>query len=416
MGEIRVLRSRLSDRSRLRDQNFSIARGSVFCTFDRVSNIFIRNAPQIRSRVFSPHRNLSRNSCPLLLQLESKRFRSHMIAKHKPRSVAHPFAENRDPDPGPQPTMLHTEFLADPNPQAGQFGSSPAPWTTSAQSLSSPSRVNASTWWPQLFSRTRLVLCNPLRNARSKIFRRSYRATSPLRPRPHWNSSPSDLLWTWSWWEFRPPQKKNLPPPPPNSLQTPSRPLSPSPGRPLPLPGIFNSNRTPPLSWHLGLPPLFPRAEKIKNIRNVHQVILSHLWLDWVFGHNPPLSIYIYINISSLSSLYLAILSILSILSIVSILSILSLSLSLLSLSLYLYLSLYAFSLVHVCLSISLSLFLFSLSVFLYLGLWILLQAHTEETQTPYCHASWTIQMMFLQAATAPAYIYIYIYTGCFLR
>ena len=61
--------------------------------------------------------------------------------------------------------------------------------------------------------------------------------------------------------------EKNIyhPPPPklPNSPQTPSRPLGPSPSWIPPPPGIFNKNRSPPLlAPRTPLPP--PRAEKNK--------------------------------------------------------------------------------------------------------------------------------------------------------
>ena len=70
------------------------------------------------------------------------------------------------------------------------------------------------------------------------------------------------------------PKKKYLAPPPPqfpNSPQTPSRPVGPSPSwRPPLLRFSIKNFQPPPPSWRLGLPLAPPRAEKIKNIRNVH--------------------------------------------------------------------------------------------------------------------------------------------------
>ena len=80
-----------------------------------------------------------------------------------------------------------------------------------------------------------------------------------------------------TWWTFR--RRKEIfshtPPPPPkicqfakDTLPAPSAP----PGLPPPLlSGIFNKNRTPPLPRRFGLPLPPPRAEKNKNIWNVHQ-------------------------------------------------------------------------------------------------------------------------------------------------
>ena len=68
------------------------------------------------------------------------------------------------------------------------------------------------------------------------------------------------------------PKKNICPPPPPNFPQTPSRPLAPPPPpawRP-PLLG-FSVKISPPQPRRLGLPLPLPRAEKNKNIRNVHQ-------------------------------------------------------------------------------------------------------------------------------------------------
>ena len=69
--------------------------------------------------------------------------------------------------------------------------------------------------------------------------------------------------------------KKNIYPPPPKTLQFAAETLPalrpPPPGEP---PGIFNQNRPPSPSRRLGLPLPLPRAEKIKNIRNVHQVFI----------------------------------------------------------------------------------------------------------------------------------------------
>ena len=67
------------------------------------------------------------------------------------------------------------------------------------------------------------------------------------------------------------PKKKIFSPPPPNSLQTPSGPLAPPPPHPRdpPFPpGIFSKKNVLPL---LGASGALPRAEKIKNIRNVRR-------------------------------------------------------------------------------------------------------------------------------------------------
>ena len=83
------------------------------------------------------------------------------------------------------------------------------------------------------------------------------------------------------------PKKKYLAPPPPNSPTRCRHPPGPSapppPGEPPPPPpGIFNKNRPAPLpTARTPLPP--PRAEKkIKNIRNVHQVLISFNQFDSV--------------------------------------------------------------------------------------------------------------------------------------
>ena len=81
-----------------------------------------------------------------------------------------------------------------------------------------------------------------------------------------------------SWWTFRP-RKKIFSPPPRNPpiRRRPSRPLPSRPGEPPPpLLGFSIKNRSPPPpSRRLGLPLPPPRAEKTKNIRNVHQVFAT---------------------------------------------------------------------------------------------------------------------------------------------
>ena len=72
------------------------------------------------------------------------------------------------------------------------------------------------------------------------------------------------------------PEKKYLAPPPPkfpNSLQTPSRPLGPSPRTPPPLLGFSIKTKPPPPLGDMESPLPFPeqKNKKIKNIRNVHQ-------------------------------------------------------------------------------------------------------------------------------------------------
>ena len=70
------------------------------------------------------------------------------------------------------------------------------------------------------------------------------------------------------------PEKKYLVPPPklPKSAQTPSRPLGPS-WRPPPLVGFSIKNLPPPLPAPSDSPFPVPQQKKIKNIRNVRQVI-----------------------------------------------------------------------------------------------------------------------------------------------
>ena len=110
-GEIRVMRSHLSDRSKWRDQNFSIASVCVVVMqFRRTSKAFICTVFQFRSQFF-PHLEFSRNSRMLGLRLGTMYFRSHIGSqKAQPRSIAHPFTENRGliQDRGPQPTRTPT--------------------------------------------------------------------------------------------------------------------------------------------------------------------------------------------------------------------------------------------------------------------------------------------------------------------
>ena len=75
-----------------------------------------------------------------------------------------------------------------------------------------------------------------------------------------------------AWWAFRP-RKKIFSSPPKIPRGHPPGPSPPPPlswENPLPL-EILNKKPTPAPSWRLGLPLPLPRAEKIKNIRNVHQ-------------------------------------------------------------------------------------------------------------------------------------------------
>ena len=90
------------------------------------------------------------------------------------------------------------------------------------------------------------------------------------------------------WWAFRPRKRIFSPHPPPPKIPhrhppSPSAPPPPSwetplpPGRPPSLLGFSIKNGPPPPSWCFGLPLPLPRAEKIKNIRNVHQALdFSH--------------------------------------------------------------------------------------------------------------------------------------------
>ena len=81
-----------------------------------------------------------------------------------------------------------------------------------------------------------------------------------------------------SWWTFRP-RKKIFSPPPPNSPIRRRHP--PGPSAPLPPgdppPGIFKKKINPPPPGASDSPFPLPEQKKIKNIRNVHQVLRSKI-------------------------------------------------------------------------------------------------------------------------------------------